>query len=243
MQKKVLLPLAVVIILGIGAVGYVLIQKEKAPVPQESSPTVTTSENTANPSETITSKDGWKNYSSSKLGISFQYPEKVSNQVSGLDGADEFVPVKVVEDAERESIYLTYGPYSDTLESLRSQTENATTEYGTPNPSTKPFYGWKMITKKVQNDDELNAFVKDRYGKGCYVGEREEQPQKGVYKLTIKGEDWGKEGIDLGNTTCPWGAVQELLQATNSKVIVSINRGQEASFDNEEEILASIKFN
>lgn len=251
MQKKILLPLAVVIVLGIGVVGYVLIQKGKTPVSQEGTSAIATSENKDDSSNSIAPKEGWKSYSSSKLGISFQYPEKTLNPDSSSNSKctdkDGFTPIKVTEDTDKGAVYLTYGCL-DTLESLRNETVNATANIVIPHQITKPSYGWKIITKKIQNDSELNTFVKDLYGKGCYISEREEQSPKGVYKLTIKGEDWEKEGIDLGNTTCPWSEAYELLQATNSNTIVSINRDGEATFysnsgDVEGEILSSIRFN
>lgn len=241
MQKKILLPLAVVIVLGVGIVGYVLMQKGKTPVSQKSNSTVTTSENKDDSSETTVPKEGWKSYSSSKLGLSFQYPEKASNMVSGLDGADGFVPVKVTEDVEKGAIYITYG-LSDTLQSLRSETVNATLEDGKPDPWTKPSHGWMIVVKKIQGDDELNAFVKDYYGKGCYVDGKKELSQKGVYEITFKGEDWGK-GADLGSTTCSWTPIYKILRAENSNMLISINRGGEASFDDEDGILNSIRFN
>jgi len=240
MQKKVLLPLAVVI--AVSAVGYMLMQKEENPVSQSDNPATVSSENKDESSEQVTSEEGWRNYSSAKFGLSFQYPEKVSNAVSGLDGADGFAPVKVTEDSENGVIYLTYGP-SDTLESLRN--EFATLEDGTPNPEliTDVSYGWMMIIKRVSTDDELDGFVKKYYGSGCYVEKRDEQSQEGVYKLTIKGEDWDDELVDLGSTTCSWGGVYELLQSTDSDTVISINRGQERSFDDEDGILDSIRFN
>ncbi|MDD3006068.1 MAG: hypothetical protein PHX30_00580 [Candidatus Pacebacteria bacterium] len=241
MQKKTLLPLAVVIVLGIIAVSYVLMQKEEAPSTQENNPNIATSDDKDDSSEPTTSEEGWKSYSSSELGLSFQYPEKASNMVSGLDGADGFVPVKVTEDVEKGAIYITYGP-SDTLQSLRNETVNATLEDGKSDPWTKPFHGWMIAVKRIQGDDELNAFVKDYYGKGCYVDGKNELSQKDVYEITFKGEDWDK-GADLGSTTCSWTPIYKILRAENSNLLISINRGGEASFDDEDGILNSIRFN
>lgn len=250
MQKKALLMSGLVVVLGAGAIAYVLMQKSETPdsqnsaiVQDENSDTsATVAEGNDSSEDTDSLKEGWKNYSSSKLGISFQYPEKVSNMVSGLDGEDGSVPVKVIEDDEAGVIYLVYGP-SDTLESLKVETENPTFDDGTPIVNPKPSYGWKMITKKIQNDEEFNAHVKNIYGTGCFIDKKSQGSQAGVYEITLKGEDWDEADTDLGNTTCAAGnTAYSLLQATNSDMIVSINRGQEATFDDEEEILNSIRF-
>jgi hypothetical protein len=219
MQKKNLVPLAIILVLIIGAIGYSLIKgtrDQKNDSVSKSSP---------DPFE-----DGWKTYSS-PMGISFRYPGRIKNKYSGCDDKEGYVPVNIFEDAEKNAVYIAFG-CADTLDSLRASTENAAMADGTPIINAKPAYGWKIRIVNIQTENEIDPFLRSTYGEGCYMGGKEDWVQDGVSSVVIKGEDWGREGIDLSNTTCSWNELYQVLYSPASHKLLSINLGQEATFCN-----------
>lgn len=258
-RKKILLMLAAIVLLGTGA--YIILTKGKSPANQnyskqnqENDFDADISKDQNNPSGSSALTAEWKSYSNPKLGISFQYPEKIMNKNSGCDDKDGFVPIKINEDIDKGIVYLSYGCL-DTIESLRENTEGTTLDDGTPILNAKPPYGWKIKVLDVKSESEIDTFIKGNYGKGCYVSKKKDWIQKGIYEIALKGEDWDKEGTDPSNTTCSAGnTVYELLQSPNK--IIDINLGQDNTFCNydpetsssapecfDEEIKNSLRFN
>jgi hypothetical protein len=51
---------------------------------------------------------------------------------------------------------------------------------------------WKLVVEKVQDDEELDVFIKSRYGMGCKLGEKKSARQQGVYEVGIEEEREGE---------------------------------------------------
>lgn len=211
------MPLAILIVLGIGIIGYML-TKEDDPSSQENNQEIEVPVDSENEFYDVPAlPQGWKTYSSS-LGMSFQYPEKIINKGSGCEDKDGYVPMKIFEDKEGGDLYIAFG-CSDTLEALMEESAD----------SRKPAYGWKIETMSAKNDGDIDSFLKSAYGPGCYVDGKEKWFQEGVLSIKMTGEDWGA-GTDLGNTTCSWSTLYDLLYIPASQKLVHINHGQEATF-------------
>jgi hypothetical protein len=218
MEKKILVPLAIIVVLGIGVIVYSL-TKEDTPSSQENNQETVTGEDSENDFYDVPALPaGWKAYSSS-MGMSFQYPEKIMNKGSGCEDKDGYVPVKVFEDKEGGALYIAFG-CSDTLATLKADSA----------VGIIPSQGRQIEIMSAKNDGDIDSFLKSRYGSGCYIDGKEKWFQEGVLSVKMTGEDWDKEGVDLGNTTCSWGGLFDLLYIPASQKLVYINLGQEAVF-------------
>jgi hypothetical protein len=92
----------------------------------------------------------------------------------------------------------------------------------------RPVFGiqmWQIVSADVHNDDELDAFVKARYGSGCSVKEREASGQDGVYRVRIEGD-----GKDLAETQCPLNYATMVKYAPAANKVIAWNLGQAYTF-------------
>lgn len=235
-NKNILIAGILILLIGIGILGYFWNKKEVNPNPLIfPSPTLT-------PPEEV-----WETYTNSELGFSIKYPKMVYGVYRCSPNKPFYVPLKVFEDNINETVYITEEYYYDdwdsksqsntgtcrkitySLESLQSEEKNATFLDGTHYPGWKPFLGWKILTSNTKNNSELNKFIKDNYGSGCFAGKKNPwKYQEGVYEITIKGEDWGR--ADLGTTTCPWNYSNRILYAPGKNKAISVVLGQECGF-------------
>ncbi len=190
----------------------------------------------------------WKTYASAELGFSIEYPKMVYGIYRCSPKKPFWVPLKVFEDKENGIVYITEeyyynAPYDgelnkftgpcekiiNSLEYLKSQRETIIDINNKASLNYNPFLTKVFIIKNIKNDIELNKFIKDNYGQGCFVEKKELWTQKGIYEIKIKGEDWGPE-TDLGTTTCPMNYVYKILYAPEKNKIMSVNLGQDCGF-------------
>ena len=98
---------------------------------------------------------------------------------------------------------------------------------------SSPWLGWLIRIKNVKQYSDLNDFAKEIRGSGCFVKNGKDWTQEGIYNISIKGEDWDDEGVDLFNTTCSWSGVEKFLYYPSAKKFMYIGLGQEPSFYSE----------
>lgn len=214
--------LVVVILIFIitgGILSYFLSKKESVPISQKE---VQKKENTAIP--TIP-EEIWKTYTNSQLGFSIKFPQIVCG-LNGCSNETIWVPVKIFEDNENGIVFITEEYYYDNWD-RESQTKTGSCEK-TFN-SLESLQGWRILIEDIKSESELNKFVKDNYGQGCFAGKKELWKQEGVYEIRIEGEDWGPK-TDLGTTTCPWNYTYKILYAPEKNKLMSVNLGQECEF-------------
>ncbi len=193
--------------------------------------------------EEIKKEEVWKKYTG-ELGFSMKIPQAVHDVYRCSSDETIWVPVKVFEDEENEIVFITQeyyyeAKYNSELNKYMEPCEKITYSLELlkreiePIPkftiSPKPWLGLAIAVKNINNDIELNEFVKDTYGSGCLVEKKESWKQDGVYEIEIKGEDWDK-GADLGTTTCPVNYIYKILYAPEKNKIMSVNLGQECTF-------------
>ena len=203
-----------------------------------------------NQDQNDTNFTSWKKYTNSQLGFSIKFPQTVCGVNRCPSDEPIWVPIKIFEDNENGIVFITEEYYYDnwdresqtntgpcekivySLESLQDEWK-ASILWGENEPfpllNEKTFLGWGILIGDIKNEKELDKFVKDNYGPGCFVGEKELWKQEGVYEIFIKGEDWGP-GTNLGNTTCPCNHRYKILYALEKNKVMSVNLGQECTF-------------
>ncbi len=240
--KNRYLLIAIILILGIGAgfLGYLKYKNNTAFAP------VAPISTTPTPPPEV-----WEKYTNSQLGFSIEYPQMAYGVYRCSPDKDIWVPVKVFEDNAAGITYITQEYYYSeqnnnnniqdnadickkntyALEMLKNEEKNATFPDGTHYSGWKPLVGWKILTNSIKNDTELNKFIKDKYGPGCFVEKKEIwKQQAGVYEIELKGEDWDR-GMDLGSSTCVINYKYKVLYAPEKNKAMSIKLGQECTFD------------
>lgn len=83
---------------------------------------------------------------------------------------------------------------------------------------------WEMISKKIHNDHELEAFIQQRYGKDCLLGEKKSTQQEGTYDVKIDGWRSPEEG------DCFVNYATVIRYSPSRQQVISWNMGQDVNF-------------
>ena len=171
-------------------------------------------------------------YRSSNFGFSISVPKTVkavNTCGSGSKNNDAAVPVKVYEDVERGMVFIVpeyyYGcdKIEYTLDSLREDI-NLDPDYVT---GPKPSFGWAIQVADVENDADLDKFIKSNYGPGCALGEKYPwEYESGVFEVGIKKPD---PDINM-DPSCYTNYLSARLYDPEKRKLISINLGQESTF-------------
>lgn len=158
----------------------------------------------------------WKHYQNDALGIEFDYPDRVL--ITG-QCEEEFGDTAIFEDLEQSRIFLS------TTEQF---TADCTTE-----PSTlafleelsEVFWVWKMNIFAAQNETEITAYIKERYGKSCSLGKKLPTAQEGTFIIEVNGD-----GLEPDITQCPLMWAVALMYNPELKKFAIWDLGQEGRF-------------
>ncbi len=250
--KYILVVIILIFIISGGILGYFSNKKEAIPVSQKEdikNEEIQKEKETA-PIIPTPPEEKWKKYTSTELGFSIEYPEMVYGVYKCSPQKPFYVPLKVFEDEKNGTVYITQEYYySDwnselqnntghckkiiySLELLQSEWRTSAL-WGENKPfsllSEKTFLGWGILISNIKNDVELNKFIKDNYGPGCFAQNKKLWKQNRIYEIEIESEDRDKE-TDLGTTTCPINYAYKILYAPEKNKIMSIKLGQECTF-------------
>ncbi|MFA6096990.1 MAG: hypothetical protein WC788_05175 [Candidatus Paceibacterota bacterium] len=258
MKKNYILSLIVLLVMiAIGSLLYLRPDKPNSNViqPVSDSDNKKNESDTANEDITLDSSEitnsKWKRYANKTLGFSINLPGKVSG-LDRCDSKDNFlVSLKTIEDNENNVVYIVPEYYFDDYygEDIKNPKQ------GTSNCETKiydlrlindevkgigmegkyiskpsnPFLGIAIKIVDIKNDMDLDRFIKEDYGAGCFAGEKNLwTEQEGVYDVNIKGEDWDK--VAFGESTCFVNYVAKILYYPEKGKVMSVKLGQEPNF-------------
>lgn len=84
---------------------------------------------------------------------------------------------------------------------------------------------WQIIIKTINSDNQLEQFLKNRYGEGCSLGEKKAFTQEGVFDIQIQGD-----GLDLAETKCPINYATKVLYYPAKQKVAAWDLGQACSF-------------
>ena len=201
------------------------------------------------PSETVSLDETWNRYTNYDLGFSLKVPKTMvsyngaciwnkANDDRSYRPKPASVPVKIFEDADSvtfapEYLYELSGAMTETNDQGGSRTLFAECNQVPNSPALiqdpeRPWFSaqmWKILAAEVHNDDELDAFIRSRYGSGCSIKEKEAMGQDGVYRVRIQGD-----GKDLSETQCPlnYATMVEYAPAVNK--VIAWDLGQAGTF-------------
>jgi len=188
----------------------------------------------------------WFNYTNYELGFSINFPRTKIHFMGSCKWNEEngdhsyrpepsHVPVSIFEDVD--TVYIT----SEYRHELGGETRETSADGGTriffseclavPNSLEllrDPEYyqeKWEIVARDVHDDEELDAFLKARYGSGCSLGEKVASGQEGVYDVTIQGD-----GKHFSESQCPlnYGTVVKYYPEGNK--VIAWDTGQSYHF-------------
>ena len=227
-----------------------LIQKPQ-PTP---SPTQTVTPTPSLPKESeLTSLDEtWNQYTYYQLGFSIKVPREMMLSYGSCKwnekGGDHsyrpdraLVPVKIYEDKENNTVYIASEYY---YELAGETTENYVTYFSECNKvlnslervrkelrAERGHYqqAWDIVVRDVANDNQLESFIKERYGSGCGLGEKTPSEQEGVFNVGI--DTGGAKSFDEATgKDCVVNYMTVLRYYPAKNKVVSWHLGQDATF-------------
>lgn len=231
-----------------GSVVYFLLTSKKGVTPTneppKTSPTLSSEPKSSPSPSTITSVDAsWNKYTNYQLGLSLKVPKQMMEpyglcNYNDKNGDHSYrpqeagIPVKIFEDKDivylaAEYNYELSGETKDdtgrTYYSKCDKVANTVTRLSDWENYHSP--QWQIVVKNIENDNELEQFLKNRYGEGCSLGAKKPANQNSVFDIEIQGD-----GLDLGETKCPINYATKVLYYPNKKKVVAWDLGQACSF-------------
>lgn len=232
MNNKYILIVGILILIGGGILAYSQKKENDITIPTPSASSAPVQSPAFSSIPTLTPPpEIWETYTNSELGFSIKYPQMVYGSPYRCSPYKPFyVPIKVFEDNKNTITYITQeyyyqAPYSEELKDYTGPCEKIT--YSLKILQDKK--GWGILIRNIKNETELNKFIKDSYGSGCFIENKTPWKQNGVYDIIIKGEDWDKFP-GPGDTTCSSNYKYKILYTPEKNKIMSVNLGQECSF-------------
>jgi len=213
--------------------------------PVASGETEVREEEVATTSEITALDETWNQYTNYQAGFSIKFPKMMMafngsciwNEERGSYRYEMgLVPVDIFEDTD--AVYIA----GETFYALAGQREETTDDGGTRyffeecnqvtnslellrDPESFHQQMWKLVVAEIRNEDDLDSFIKGRYGSSCSLSEQMASTQEGVYDVRIQGD-----GKSLEETECPlnYGTVVKYYPGGNT--VVAWDTGQAYTF-------------
>lgn len=165
-------------------------------------------------------------------------PPSVPPPASYFDSYYEETPVIAIEDGNQT--FLTPAYHYDSECNKKPSDKAYFTERRKENPSGR--MAWLLESKTIANDAELTAFIKERYGKDCGLGEKAETAQKGTFDIYIDGVTSPENGDCFVNyaTEMKYSPVLKKLVYWDLGQDYTFRTATDASYDND--VASSFRF-
>ncbi|MDD4937635.1 MAG: hypothetical protein PHX34_01235 [Candidatus Shapirobacteria bacterium] len=133
----------------------------------------------------------WTTYKNNKLGFSIKIPESIMD-VNSCPG--DIIPIKVFED--ENDVYLNYA-YLYASEKVSSNDPkcpscyfnkticNQKLPFKIEDVRNEKIWDWRIRTAIINNETELETYIKKEFGSNCSLKEKKESEQIGVYNISI----------------------------------------------------------
>lgn len=194
-------------------------------------------------SELVSLGANWNKFTNHVLGFSLKVPKLMTEPYgqcvfSTANGDNSYrpkeaaVPVKIFEDKDTtyiaaEYVYVlggeTKNANNQSLFSKCDKTVNTVANLA----DTKNYHSpqWQIIVKTINNEAELNQFIKTRYGEGCSIMSQDPAAQSGVFKITVQGD-----GLDWSVSKCIINYMSEIRYYPAKNKVASWHIGQACNF-------------
>lgn len=187
--------------------------------------------------------NNWNKYTNPFLGFSLKVPKLMTEpygqcEFSTANGDNSFrpkeaaVPVKIFEDKDSVFIAAEYNyvlggesknANSQSLFAKCDKTQNTVARLADTENYHSP--QWQIVVKTINNETELNQFIKTRYGEGCSIMNQDPTTQDGVFKIIVKGDD-----LDWSVSKCIINYMSEIRYYPAKNKVASWHIGQACNF-------------
>jgi len=181
----------------------------------------------------------WNQFTDYRLGFSIKFPKEMATFRGSCTWKEDqgsyrpevaLVPVKIFEDTSAvyigaEYFYELAGERQEGGRSFYDECNPVTNSLALlqdPDSFKEPF--WKLVVEEIHDEDELDSFIKARYGSGCSLGEQSVSNQDGVYDVQIQGDGKGLDG------QCPINYATVVKYFPAGSKVVAWDRGQSYHF-------------
>lgn len=123
------------------------------------------------PEESCSKGFPWKTYTNTALGFEIKVPSKVDDGPIGTIENENIVWILSKNSTDRDKASQIIGSLPE-FEKVKD-------------------VPWAIIVKNIRDERELESFVKNRYGKGCALGERTFDEKNDLYDFSIGAENPG----------------------------------------------------
>jgi len=222
-KKKTILIIAIILALSsIFFTTFKIWQKEKTSLNIETTEEQSKVNNTV---PVIFPKVEWLSYKNNDLGLTFDYPDKAVPNQYWTDSKDINQVIRSSSVLAKNNIlYIKSGECS--FDSVEAEYQKGKQEYGDGfglDPS------WRITVADVNNEQELDAFIKKHYGKDCTY-HKENTIFQDTFDIVLE-----SDGKPLDTTECPINYDYYLKYSPINKKVASWNTSQECqigfSFD------------
>ena len=154
-------------------------------------------------------------YTDTVLGFSLRLPKRVY-----AGPTLPSVEVSVFEDHEHQRDFVAVKEWDKNVEgnSMQKTTLKHLQE------SDYPPGRWEILSRPIQNDGELQTFIKERYGKDCRVGEKLPTKQAGTWDVKIGGFTMPEDG------DCFVNYATVIRYSPSRQQVIFWNMGQDVNF-------------
>src|SRR3989344_1800498 len=188
--------------------------------------------------EPVKSDDSMVNYVNKRLGFSIKIPKTAANPYGGCNWVEDedkssyrpkivVTPVKTFEN--ESSVYISFeysyeltDRISDNGHTYFKGCEKVENNIAQLQQERRT---WNIISKQVKSDTELDAFIKQRFGSSCSLGEKTTTIQPGVFSVRVNGD-----GKDLEFTNCALNYMFIIRYAPAVQKVFTFDRGQSFAF-------------
>ncbi len=183
--------------------------------------------------------DTWNLYTNYDLGFTFKFPKSAFHPNSSCQWIDNsyrtrggIVPVSVFEDSNNVYISTEFFYQLSGMNQINNiytfsscnRIENSISNLNNDNYSQIQ-RSWKFYIRTINNDFELENFIKERYGLGCKLGHKNTTNQTGVYDIQIL-----SDGKNPEESNCFINYITVLKYYSKNNIAVSWDIGQSYSF-------------
>lgn len=182
--------------------------------------------------------DPFTTYTNNKLGFSIEVPKMAANLYGNCTWVDagnkssfrpktEITPVKVFENGDSTYIAFEYAYQLTDQTTIDGQSyfkgcKKVDTTIAQLDQERRT---WNIISKQVNNDAELDAFIKQRFGSGCSLGEKVASNQPNVFSIKVL-----DDGKDMEFSKCVLNFMFVIKYAPSLNRVFTYDRGQSFTF-------------
>ena len=190
-------------------------------------------------SSIVSLNNTWNLYTNYNLGFKIKVPKTMYHNRSSCEWIDNsyrpkggIVPVSVFENDNNvyiSSQYFSYLSGANQINNVYTFSSCTRIFNSVENLNNSEYSAlqnvWHFVARTVNNDFELENFIKEKYGSACRLGDKEPTNQAGVYNVRVL-----SDGNDSSTSECFMNFIYFIKYHPENNIAISWDIGQSYSF-------------